>query len=160
MTRVVHGQLLGTGQRFGVVVSRFNNLISEKLLAGAVDCLERHGVASDDITVAWVPGAFEIPTAAHHLAASGRFDAVICLGTLIRGATPHFDHISAAVTRQIADLAVSSGVPVLYGVLTTDTLEQALERAGSKAGNKGVEAAAAALEMVSLVRELKRGSQK
>ncbi|MEQ8762333.1 MAG: 6,7-dimethyl-8-ribityllumazine synthase [Planctomycetota bacterium] len=154
MARVVQGQLLGSGRRFGVVVSRFNSLISEKLLEGAIDCLQRHGVSEDDITVAWVPGAFEIPTAAHLLAESGQYDGVLCLGTLIRGATPHFDHISSAVTKKIADLAVSSGVPVLYGVLTTDTLEQALERAGSKAGNKGAEAAAAALEMASLVEEL------
>jgi len=156
---MLQGQLRGEGRRMAIVVSRFNSLTSERLLAGATDCLTRHGVAGDDLTVAWVPGAFEIPTAAARLARSGTFDAVLCIGTLIRGATPHFDYIASAVTKKIADLAVDSGVPVLYGIITADTLEQALERSGSKAGNKGWEAALAALEMVSLLEQLGRGEK-
>ncbi len=140
--------------RFGIVVSRFNEFITSRLLSGALDMLLRHGVAEEDVEVAWVPGAFEIPLAAKKMAARG-YDAVICLGAVIRGDTPHFEYIAAEVTKGIAQLGLEVGIPVVYGVLTTETLEQAIERAGTKAGNKGAEAALAALEMVNLCRKLK-----
>lgn len=148
------GDLTGQGLRFALVVSRFNDLVTDRLLAGAVDVLERHGVDREHLTVIRVPGAFEIPLAARVAAGSGQHDAVVCLGCLIRGATPHFDYISSAVSKGILDVGTATGVPTGFGVLTTDTLEQALERAGSKAGNKGVEAALAALEMARLLRSL------
>jgi len=148
------GQLLGTGLRFALVVSRFNEFICRKLLEGALDALGRHGVTSEDIEVAWVPGAFEIPLVARNMASSGRFHAVICLGAVIRGATPHFDYIAAEVTKGIALAGLETGVPVLFGVLTTDTIEQAIERAGTKAGNKGFDAALGAIEMADLLRQL------
>ena len=148
------GDLAGQGLRLALVVSRFNDLVTERLLSGAIDALERHGVDRTGLTVVRVPGAFEIPLGAGALVATERYDAVVCLGCLIRGATPHFDMIASAVTKKLLDLSVESGVPVSFGVLTCDTLEQALERAGSKAGNKGVEAALAALEMARLVRTL------
>jgi 6,7-dimethyl-8-ribityllumazine synthase len=148
---IVHeGQLTAVGKRFGIVVSRFNDFINGKLLSGALDCLTRHGASDDDITVAWVPGAFEIPLVAKKLAESGKYDAVICLGTVIRGATPHFDYISAEVSKGIAAVGLSTGMPVIFGVLTTDTIEQAIERAGTKVGNKGWDAALSAMEMVNL----------
>jgi 6,7-dimethyl-8-ribityllumazine synthase len=136
------------------VVSRFNEFISRKLLEGALDALGRHGVSPDDVDVAWVPGSFEIPLTAGRLAASGRFDGVICLGAVIRGATPHFDYVAAEVAKGVAHVSLKTGVPVLFGVLTTDTIEQAVERAGTKAGNKGFDAAMAAIEMANLLREL------
>lgn len=154
MGTVYEGQLLGAGLRFALVVSRFNEFISRKLLEGALDALERHGVAGEEIEVAWVPGAFEIPLAARHLAESGRYDAVICLGAVIRGATPHFDYVAAEVAKGVAHIGLQTGLPVLFGVLTTDTIEQAIERAGTKAGNKGFDAALAAIEMANLLRQL------
>ncbi|GGJ07756.1 6,7-dimethyl-8-ribityllumazine synthase [Alicyclobacillus cellulosilyticus] len=152
--RVLEGHLVGQGLKFGIVVSRFNEFITHKLLGGAMDALKRHGVAEGDVTVAWVPGAFEIPFAAKRMAVSGRYDAVIALGCVIRGATPHFDYVAAEVSKGIANLSLTTDVPVIFGVLTTDTIEQAIERAGTKAGNKGWEAAVAAIEMANLARQL------
>ncbi|CCF84817.1 6,7-dimethyl-8-ribityllumazine synthase, beta subunit [Nitrolancea hollandica Lb] len=152
--RTFEGMLTGRGRRFGIVVSRFNQFIGARLLDGAVDGLLRHEVDRDAIDVAWVPGAFEIPLAASRMARSGNYDAVICLGAVIRGATPHFDYVAAEVSKGIASVGLETGVPVTFGVLTTDTIEQAIERAGAKSGNKGFEAAMTAIEMVSLLREL------
>lgn len=154
MTKVYEGQLLGTGLRFALVVSRFNEFISRKLLEGALDAWARHGVAKEDVEIVWVPGSFEIPLAAQHLASSGRYNAIVCLGAVIRGATPHFDYVSAEVSKGIANVSLQTGVPVLFGVLTTDTIEQAIERAGTKAGNKGFDAAVSAIEMADLLRQL------
>jgi len=154
MNTVYEGQLLGSGLRFALVASRFNEFITRKLLEGALDALGRHGVAAEDIEIAWVPGSFEIPLAAKRMAASGRYNAVICVGAVIRGATPHFDYVAAEVTKGIALAALETGVPVLLGVLTTDTIEQAIERAGTKAGNKGFDAAVGAIEMADLLRQL------
>ena len=151
-----HGQLRGGGRRFGIVASRFNELITRPLVAGARDCLLRHGVDDDAIELAWVPGAWEIPVVARSLADTGRFAAVITLGAVIRGATPHFDYVSGGVASGVGHVALSTGVPVIFGVLTTDTIEQAIERAGTKAGNKGWEAALAALEMADLIAGLGR----
>jgi len=148
---VYEGMLVGRGLRVGIVVGRFNEFISGKLLEGARDALLRHEVSEDDIDVAWVPGSFEIPLVAKRLAASGRYDAVICLGAVIRGATPHFEYVSAEVSKGIANVSLETGVPVIFGVLTTDTIEQAIERAGTKAGNKGFEAAVTAIEMAQLL---------
>lgn len=139
------------GSRFGIVVGRFNGFISERLLAAAIDTLRRHGVAESDITVAWVPGAFELPLAAKRLAASGRIDALIALGCVIRGATPHFDFVAGECAKGLSSVALGSGLPVAFGVLTVDSIEQAIERAGTKAGNKGADAALSALEMVNLL---------
>ena len=156
MPRFVEGQLSAAGLEFAVIVSRFNEFITERLLDGAVDALLRHGADDEAITVYRVPGSFEVPLMARKLVDSGGAgDAVICLGTLIRGATPHFDYIAAAAANGIANTALSGGVPVSFGVLTTDTLEQAIERAGSKAGNKGWEAAVSAIEMANLYRQLR-----
>ncbi|RMF77950.1 MAG: 6,7-dimethyl-8-ribityllumazine synthase [Nitrospirae bacterium] len=150
----LEGQLDARGMRFGVVVARFNDFVTARLLEGAVDALTRHGAAEEAIDCAFVPGAFEIPAAARRLAATGRYDAVICLGAVIRGATPHFDYVAAEVAKGVGQVGLEAEVPVLFGVLTTDTLEQAIERAGSKAGNKGTEAALAAIEMVDLLRRI------
>ena len=147
----LEGTFEATGRRFAMVVSRFNELISEHLLGGALDCLHRHGVRDEDLVVARVPGAFEIPLLASRLAATGRFDAIICLGAVIRGSTPHFEYVAAEVSKGIAQVMLQSGVPVSFGVLTTDTIEQALERAGTKAGNKGWSAALVAVEMAGLL---------
>jgi 6,7-dimethyl-8-ribityllumazine synthase len=146
--------LTGRGRRFGIVVSRFNQFIGARLLDGAVDGLLRHEVDLDAIDIAWVPGAFEIPLAARKMARTGNYDAVICLGAVIRGATLHFDYVSAEVSKGIASVGLETGVPVTFGVLTTDTIEQAIERAGAKSGNKGFEAAMTALEMANLLTEL------
>ena len=154
MARTIQGKLDATGGRFALVVSRFNSFISDRLLAGAMDALERHGASSEDITVIWVPGSFEIPAAAQKAAHSGKHDAVICLGALLRGETPHFDHISATVTKEIGTLAMQASVPVIYGVLTCNTLEQAIDRAGLKTGNKGFDAALAAIEMRQVMKQL------
>lgn len=154
MVRTITGKLVAQGKRFGVVVGRFNELVTTRLLEGALDSLERHGAASGDVTVVWVPGAFEIPLAAQRLAQSGSVDAVVCLGCVIRGETPHFDHVAGACSSGVASAAIATGIPVIFGVLTTDTLEQALARAGSKAGNKGADAASAAIEMVSVLSEI------
>jgi 6,7-dimethyl-8-ribityllumazine synthase len=152
--QVFEGFLSGEGLRFAVVVSRFNEFISSKLLSGAWDCLTRHGADAALVDVAWVPGAFEIPLIAQRMAATKRYDAVICLGAVIRGSTPHFDYVSGEVAKGIAKVQLDAGIPVIFGVLTTDTIEQAVERAGTKAGNKGWDAAVSALEMANLVKTL------
>ena len=151
MATYLEGHLQGTGRKIGIAISRFNSFISEKLLEGAIDTLVRSGVNTADIVVARVPGAFEIPLIAQKLAKSGKYDAVICLGAVIRGATPHFDYVAGEVAKGTAQVMLDSGVPVLFGVLTTDTIEQAIERAGTKAGNKGADVAMAALEMINLI---------
>ena len=150
MTKIIEGKLTAKGKKFGVVISRFNDLISSQLLLGAQDCLVRHECKQDDITVAWVPGSFEIPLVAKKMANSKNYDAVICLGAVIRGGTPHFDYISAEVSKGIAQVGLEAGLPVIFGIITADTIEQALERAGTKAGNKGWDAALSAIEMVNL----------
>ncbi len=148
--KTYEGQLTGTGLRVGIVVSRFNHFITERLLEGAVDALKRHGVADQDITVYRVPGSFEIPLVAKKVAETRKVNGVLCLGALIRGSTPHFDFIAAEVTKGIASISLDLGLPMTYGVLTTDTIEQAIERAGTKAGNKGWEAALSLLEVINL----------
>ena len=147
--------MMASGLRFAVVLSRFNSLVGDRLLEGALDTLRRHGASDDDITLARVPGAFEIPLVASEMAKAGTFDAVICLGAVIRGATAHFDYVAGPLASGLANIAVQTGVPVLFGVLTTDTIEQALERAGTKAGNKGADVAAAAIEMANLLRNIR-----
>lgn len=154
MPRTYEGVLDAKGVRFGLVVSRFNDLLTARLLEGALDCLARHGARDEDLVVVRVPGAWELPMAAAKVAGSNRCDAVIALGVLVRGATPHFEYIAAETAKGLAQVALDRGVPVAFGVLTTDTLEQAVERAGSKAGNKGWQAAQAAIEMVQLYRSL------
>lgn len=154
MAKIIEGELTGTGFKFGIVVSRFNDFITSRLLDGALDALSRHGVQEDDIEVIKVPGAFEIPIAAKKLSQAEKHDAVICLGAVIRGATPHFNYVSAETSKGIAATAYESTIPVLYGVLTTDNLEQAIERAGAKSGNKGWETAMAAIEMVNLFKQI------
>ncbi|MFZ2089462.1 MAG: 6,7-dimethyl-8-ribityllumazine synthase [Desulfobaccales bacterium] len=149
---VLEGKLIGEGLKIALVVSRFNSFITERLLEGALDCLKRHGVADSGLTLVRVPGAWEIPLAAKKLVQGKAVDAIICLGAVIRGSTPHFDYVAAEVSKGIATVSLESGVPILFGVLTTDTLEQAVERAGSKAGNKGYAAAESALEMVNLLK--------
>ncbi len=155
MAQIWEGALVAKGFTFGIVVSRFNEFISARLLEGALDALRRHGAEEDRIGVVRVPGSFEIPLTAKRLAASGRYDAVICLGAVIRGATPHFDYIAAEVSKGVAAASLETGVPIAFGVLTTDSIEQAVERAGTKGGNKGFDAACSAIEMVNLFRELK-----
>ena len=154
MAKYFEGNLKGDGKKLGIVVARFNSFLSERLLEGAIDALVRSGVESDDIDVARVPGAFEIPLVTQKMAKSGKYDAVICLGVVIRGATPHFDFVAGEVAKGSAQVMLDTGVPVLFGVLTTETIEQAIERAGSKAGNKGSEVAVAALEMINLIAAL------
>ena len=154
MSELFEGVLLGKGLKFGVVVSRFNEFITKKLLEGAQDALLRHGVNEEDIDIAWVPGSFEIPLVAMKLAQTKRYDAVICLGAVVRGATPHFEYIAAEVTKGIAKVGLENGLPVSYGVITADTLEQAIERAGAKAGNKGFDAAVNAIEMANLLKNI------
>ena len=154
MPKIIEGKLDATGLKFAIIVGRFNSFIGERLVEGALDALRRHGAADDDITVARVPGAFEIPLAAQKMATTGNYDAVICLGAVIRGATPHFDYVAAEVSKGIAQVSLKSAVPIAFGVLTTDTIEQAVERAGTKAGNKGFDAAMTAIETVNLFKEL------
>jgi 6,7-dimethyl-8-ribityllumazine synthase len=149
----IAGKLDAEGLRFGIIVSRFNSLLTSKLLEGAVDCLVRHQAKESNITVAWVPGAFEIPYAASKMTKSGKYDAILCLGTVIKGDTPHFDYIASETSKGIAKLALDSGLPVIFGIITADTLEQAIERAGTKAGNKGWDAALAGIEMANLYRQ-------
>ena len=151
MSKIIEGKLLAEGKIFALVVSRFNDFVTEKLLNGAVDALTRSGAKDDNIDIVKVPGAFEIPLAAKKLAQIGRYHAVICLGAVIRGATPHFDYVSAEVSKGIAQVSLESSVPIIFGVVTTDTLEQAIERAGTKSGNKGWSAAMAAVEMANLI---------
>ncbi|MDF2591178.1 MAG: ribH [Clostridia bacterium] len=152
--KTYEGKLISEGLRFGIIVGRFNEFIGGKLLSGALDALKRHGVEEDDIEITWVPGAFEIPLIAKKMAFSKKYDGVICLGAVIRGSTPHFDYVSSEVTKGIAHVSLDSGIPVIFGVLTTDTIEQAIERAGTKAGNKGFEAAVTAIEMANLINQL------
>jgi len=154
MPKNIEGRLDATGLKIGILVSRFNSFIGERLVEGAIDALLRHGAERENLVVVRVPGAFEIPPAARKMAGTGRYDAVVCLGAVIRGATPHFDYVSAEVSKGIAAVSMEAGIPVTFGVLTTDTLEQAIERAGSKAGNKGFDAAMAAIEMANLYRAL------
>ena len=154
MPNIIEGKLDAKGLRVGLLVSRFNSFVSERLVEGAIDALLRHGGEQEDISVVRVPGAFEIPPTAQQMAASGRYDAIVCLGAVIRGATPHFEYVSAEVSKGVASVAIDSGIPVTFGVLTTDTIEQAIERAGSKAGNKGFDAAMAAVEMANLYKAL------
>ena len=151
---VFEGKVVAKEVKIGIVAARFNEFITSKLLGGAIDGLERHDVRKEDIDVAWVPGAFEIPLIASKMAKSGKYDAVICLGAVIRGATSHYDYVCAEVSKGIASISLNSDIPVMFGVLTTDTIEQAIERAGSKAGNKGSECAQGAIEMVNLIRAL------
>ncbi|MGD8191336.1 6,7-dimethyl-8-ribityllumazine synthase [Brevibacillus ginsengisoli] len=151
--KVYEGNLVGSGLRVGIVAGRFNEFIVSKLVSGAVDALKRHGLEEHDIEIAWVPGAFEIPLLARKMAESGKYDAVITLGTVIRGSTPHFDYVCNECAKGVASISLSTGVPTIFGVLTTDSIEQAIERAGTKAGNKGWEAATAAIEMANLVRQ-------
>lgn len=153
--QVLEGKVVAPeGMKAGIVASRFNEIIVNKLLAGAVDGLVRHGVEESNITAAWVPGAFEIPVAASRMAQSGKFDAVICVGAVIRGDTSHYDYVCSEVSKGIASVSLTSGVPVMFGVLTTENIEQAIERAGTKAGNKGYDCAVGAIEMVNLIREI------
>ncbi|MFC2039674.1 6,7-dimethyl-8-ribityllumazine synthase [Chloroflexota bacterium] len=154
MGKTYEGNLIGKGLKFGLVISRFNEFISVKLLSGAKDALMRHDVAEADIDVAWVPGAFEIPLVAQKMAASQKYNAVICVGAVIRGDTPHFEYIATEVSKGIAKISQETGIPVTFGVITTDTLEQAIERAGTKSGNKGFDAAVNAIEMANLVRSI------
>ncbi|MGI6065598.1 MAG: 6,7-dimethyl-8-ribityllumazine synthase [Bacillota bacterium] len=153
MGKTIEGKLIAEGLRFGLVVGRFNEFISGKLLSGALDALERHGAAQEDIDIAWVPGAFEIPLTAKKMA-KGNYDAVICLGAVIRGATPHFDYVAAEVAKGVAHVGLEQEKPVIFGVITADTIEQAIERAGTKAGNKGWDAAVSAIEMANLLKQM------
>jgi len=155
MPKILEGKISAEGFRFAIIVSRFNDFISSRLMEGAMDALKRHGATDDQVTLVKVPGAFEIPLSAKKLAESGEYDAIICLGAVIRGSTPHFEYVAAEVSKGIASVSLESKIPVTFGVLTTDNLEQAIERAGSKTGNKGWDAAMAAMEMVNLFKELK-----
>ncbi|QEK13307.1 6,7-dimethyl-8-ribityllumazine synthase [Crassaminicella thermophila] len=152
--KIYEGKLIAQGLKFGIIVGRFNEFIGGKLLSGALDALKRHGVDEENIEIIWVPGAFEMPLVAKKLAKSKKYDGVICLGAVIRGATSHFDYVSSEVSKGIANVSLETEVPVIFGVLTTDTIEQAIERAGTKAGNKGYEAAVTAIEMANLLKEI------
>lgn len=155
MVKTVEGNLIAKGKKFSIVASRFNDFLTKELVSGCVDTLVRHGASEEDLTLAWVPGAFEIATAAQKLAKSKDYDAVICLGTVIRGATPHFDYIASEVAKGISKVSQDSGIPVIFGVITADTIEQAVERSGTKDGNKGRDAALSAIEMVNLLEKIK-----
>lgn len=152
--RTFEGKLISDGLKFGIIVGRFNEFIGGKLLSGALDALKRHGANEEDIDIIWVPGAFEIPLVAKKMAKTEKYDVVICLGAVIRGSTPHFDYVSNEVTKGIASVSLSTELPIVFGVLTTDTIEQAIERAGTKAGNKGYDAAITAIEMANLLKEI------
>ncbi|MBP1764444.1 MAG: 6,7-dimethyl-8-ribityllumazine synthase [Firmicutes bacterium] len=154
MVMTLEGKLVAKDLKFGIVVARFNEFITNKLLSGAIDTFVRHGAEEEDIQVAWVPGAFEIPLAAQKMALSGKYDAVICLGAVIRGSTPHFDYVCAEAAKGVGQVGLSSGVPTIFGVITADTIEQAIERAGTKAGNKGSDSAMSAIEMANLFKSL------
>lgn len=154
MIKIFEGKLLAQDLKFAIVVARFNEFITNKLLGGALDGLKRHGAEEENIEVAWVPGAFEIPFIAQKMAASGKYSAVICLGTVIRGSTPHFDYVCAEVSKGVAQIGLTTGIPTIFGVLTTETIEQAIERAGTKAGNKGFDAAVSAIEMANLIHDM------
>ncbi len=153
------GKIIAHNYRFGIVISRFNEFISGKLLSGALDALQRHDVQKQNIEIVWVPGALEIPLVAQKMARGGRYDAIICLGAVIRGATPHFEYVAAEAAKGVAQVALDTGLPIIFGVITSDTLEQAIERAGSKAGNKGAEAAINAIEMADLNRQIDKPTQ-
>ncbi len=153
--KTYEGNLIAKDLKFGIIIGRFNEFISSKLLGGAIDGLVRHGANEPDIETAWVPGAFEIPLVAQKMAASKRYDAIICVGAVIRGSTPHFDYVAGEVSKGIAKVSLDAGIPVTFGVLTTDTIEQAIERAGTKAGNKGYDAAVTAIEMANLLKHIK-----
>ena len=155
MTRIIEGNLIAKGKKFGIVASRFNDFITKDLMSGCVDTLVRHGAEDKDIVVTWVPGAFEIPLVAQKIAKAKSYDAIICVGTVIRGATPHFDYIASEVAKGIAKVSQDTGLPVIFGVITADTIEQAIERAGTKDGNKGRDAALSAIEMANLLTQLK-----
>jgi len=155
MVKTIQGELIAKGKRFGIVASRFNDFITKKLLEAALDTLMRHGAKESEIEVVWVPGSFEIPLVADKMAKSKKYNAVICLGTVIRGSTPHFDYIASEVAKGIARVNLDSGIPVIFGIITADNIEQAIERAGTKQGNKGKDAAASAIEMVNLLGEIK-----
>lgn len=152
MPKMYEGQLVAKGLKFGIVAARFNEFITSKLLDGALDAIKRHGGSTDEVAIAWVPGSFEIPIVAKKMAESGKYDAVICIGTVIRGSTPHFEYIASEVSKGIAQVGLSTGVPTIFGVITTESIEQAIERAGTKAGNKGFSAAESAIEMANLVK--------
>lgn len=154
MVKVFEGQLVAEGLKVGIVVARFNEFINTKLLGGALDALKRHGVKEEDTAVAWVPGAFEIPLVAQKMAESKKYDAVICLGTVIRGSTSHYDYVCSEVSKGVAHVGMATGVPTIFGVLTTENIEQAIERAGTKAGNKGFESAVTAIEMANLLKNI------
>jgi len=154
MANVIQGDLKADGKTFGLIVSRFNEFITNKLLGGATDCLVRHGAKDKDIDVYWVPGSFEMPLAAMRVAGSGKYDAVVCLGAIIRGATPHFEYVASEAAKGIAQVGLATGVPTTFGVITSDNIEQAIERAGTKSGNKGADAALAAIEMVNLLQHV------
>ena len=155
--KTFEGKLVSEDMKVGIIAARFNEFITSKLLSGALDTLTRHEVKEENIQVAWVPGAFEIPLIASKMAESGKYDAVICLGAVIRGSTSHYDYVCSEVSKGIASVSLKSGIPVMFGVLTTENIEQAIERAGSKAGNKGSECAQGAIEMVNLIREIQKG---
>jgi len=155
MTKVIEGNLIAKGKKFGIIASRFNDFITKELVSGCLDILVRHGAEDKDLVVTWTPGAFEIPLVAQKLARSKSFDAVICLGTVIRGSTPHFDYIASGVAKGIARVSQDTGLPVIFGIITADTIEQAVERAGTKEGNKGRDAALSAIEMANLLAQLK-----
>jgi 6,7-dimethyl-8-ribityllumazine synthase len=155
MVKVIEGKMLAKGMSFGLVASRFNDFMTKELVSGCIDTLVRHGADDKDVTVVWVPGAFELPLVAQRMAKTKSFDALICLGTIIRGATPHFDYIAAETSKGVAKVSLDSGIPVIFGIITADSIEQAVERAGSKDGNKGRDAALSAIEMVSLTGQFK-----
>ena len=154
MARIIQGTLDAKGSRFAIVISRFNSFISDRLLSGALDALERHGASQENISIVWVPGSFEIPPIARKLALSTKYDAVICLGALLRGETPHFDYLSSTVTKELGAIGMESSIPVINGILTCNTMEQAVDRAGLKTGNKGFDASVAAIEMIELIKQL------
>ena len=154
MSRSFEGTLLGKGLKFGLVVSRFNEFITNRLLEGAQDALLRHGVGAEDMDIAWVPGSFEVPLIARKMAATGKYDAVICLAAVIRGGTPHFEYVASQITRDISRVSLEAGLPVIFGVITADTLEEAIERAGTKMGNKGFQAAVSGIEVANLVKSI------
>lgn len=154
MAKIIQGKLEASGCRFAIVISRFNSFVSDRLLSGALDALERHGASQENISVVWVPGSFEIPPIAKRLALSQKYDAVICLGVLLRGETPHFDYLSSAVTKELGAIGLETGIPVINGVLTCNTMEQAIDRAGLKTGNKGFDACVTAIEMIDLIKQL------
>ena len=155
MVKMIEGQLDAKGKKFGLIVSRFNEFISKELLDGAIDCLKRHGAKDDDIDIIWVPGAFEMPLLAKKMANAKKYNALICLGAIIKGGTPHFDYVASESSKGIANVSLEEEIPVIFGVLTTDDIEQAIERAGTKAGNKGWQAAIHAIEMADLVGQMK-----